>query len=111
MGDYLNLGPTPADEPCAQVGEEGYELKARAECQRYIELLRRKFGPEPPGSKLKIRGFQHDFGRYFECIVTYRDGDQEAFDYALKLEEEAPTRWEEHGDDQVRAEDVPAPRA
>lgn len=94
MGDYLNLGPTPAEEPAAQLGEPDYETRARAECQRYIDLLRKKFGPEPQGSKLKVRSFSHDFGRYFEVIVTYRDTDQESFDYALKLEEEAPATWE-----------------
>lgn len=93
MSDYLNLGPVPSEEPCAQVGDPGYELKARGECKRFIELLRRKFGPEPAGGKLKVKGFEHDFGRYFEVIVVYRD--QESFDYALTLEEEAPARWDE----------------
>ncbi len=97
MGDYLNLGPVPADEPCAQVGDPDYELKARAECQRYIELIRKKIGPEPAGSKLKIRGFPHDFGRYLEVIVTYRDDDQTSFDYALRCEEEAPASWDDDG--------------
>lgn len=94
MGDFLNLGPVPCDEPCAQVGEEEYETRARAECKRFIAQLRRQFGPEPPGALLKIRGFDHDFGRYLEVIVTYRD--QASFDYALRLEEEAPSKWDAH---------------
>jgi len=104
MGDYLNLGPTPSDESCAQVGDEGYELKAREECKRFITALRKKFGPEPSGAQLKTRGFNHDFGRYYEVIVTYRD--QESFDYALMLESEAPGRWEEYGE--LHPEDVAA---
>ena len=94
MADYLNLGPTPAEEPCAQVGEEGYELRAREECKRFIDALRRKFGPEPKGAKLKVRGFDHDFGRYLEVICVYTD--QESFDYALMLESDAPGTWAEY---------------
>lgn len=94
MSDYLNLGPTPAEERCAQVGEEGYELKARQECNRFIDCLRKKFGPEPKGGKLKVRGFPHDYGRYLEVICVYTD--QESFDYAIRLEEEAPGTWKEY---------------
>jgi hypothetical protein len=31
MSDYIALGPTPADEPCAQVGEELYAQKGRSD--------------------------------------------------------------------------------
>ena len=47
MRDFFTLGPVPSDEPCAKVGEPDYRMRAVPECQRFIELLRRVFGPEP----------------------------------------------------------------
>ncbi len=29
MRDFIDIGPTPAEEPCAQLGTPGYEKKAR----------------------------------------------------------------------------------
>jgi hypothetical protein len=31
MSDWIYLGSTPAEEPCAQVGKPGYETLAREE--------------------------------------------------------------------------------
>jgi len=90
--NYIELGCTPSDEECAQVGEENYESNARAECQRYIELLRRLFGPEPEGAALRIKQFPHDFGFYLE-VVCYHDGPV-ARDYAFNIENNAPTSWD-----------------
>jgi hypothetical protein len=62
MQDYLSLGPVPSDEPCAQVGEEHYAIRARIECTRFIALLRETFGPEPSGAWLSTKAFDHDYG-------------------------------------------------
>jgi hypothetical protein len=42
MHTYLALAPTPVEEDCAQVGTADYAIRARAECQRFITLLRKK---------------------------------------------------------------------
>jgi hypothetical protein len=93
MRDYITLGPTPADEPCAQVGEENYSQKARAECRRYIKVFREMFGPEPSGAYLMTKGFDHDFGVYYEVVCYFNSEVPESIDYALRLEDEAPTTW------------------
>jgi hypothetical protein len=49
MKDYINIGPVPCEEDCAQVGREGYREQAVKECTRFIKLLRKTFGDEPPG--------------------------------------------------------------
>jgi hypothetical protein len=85
--------PTPADEPCAQVGEELYAQKARAECRRFIKLLRETFGPEPAGAYLQARAFPHDYGTYYEVVRHFNPDVPHAIDYALRLEREAPTTW------------------
>ena len=44
MESYLVLAPAPVEEDCVCVGEEDYLSRARAECRRFIDLLRTKFG-------------------------------------------------------------------
>lgn len=93
--DYLTLGPVPAEEDCAQLGSDGYHARAHAEIRRYRALIREKVGEEPPGARLAIRGFDHDFGRYYELVVEYDPDDHEAVNYALRAERDAPQRWDD----------------
>lgn len=92
--DYINIGPVPCEEDCAQVGKEGYREKGIAECKRFIALLRRTLGEEPEGAELKIKWFDHDFGSYCEVVCYYEIGNQEATDYAFRCESECPLTWE-----------------
>lgn len=94
MIDYLELGPSPCDEDCAQVGDDNYEQKARAECQSFISLLRKTFGNEPEGAKLIIKSNPHDYGRYYEVAVKFDDNFPKSIDYAFNVENNAPTNWE-----------------
>jgi hypothetical protein len=93
--DYLSLGPVPAEEECAQVGQPDYYSKARAECRRHIELLRKHFGPEPEGARLRVTSNPHDFGDYLDVVIEYDPSVREAVAYALRVERQAPSRWEE----------------
>ena len=72
MKDYINIGPVPCEEDCAQVGQENYREQAIKECERFIELLRKTFGDEPPGARLAIKWFDHDFGSYCEVGLSAR---------------------------------------
>lgn len=90
--EYLELGSAPADEECAQVGEDGYRDKALAQCDAFIKLIVRHLGPPPGSARLATKAFGHDFGTYYEVVCYY--GDEAGFDYALKCESEAPTTWE-----------------
>ena len=93
MSNFITLGPTPSDEPCAQVGEDLYAQKARAECRRFIQLLRETFGLEPSGAYLQAKAFPHDFGAYWEVVCHFNPEVPESIEYALRLESEAPTTW------------------
>lgn len=95
MKHTLEIGPTPAEEPCAQVGEPMYEERAVPECERFIKLLRKTFGREPEGAHLRVKGNNHDYGQYFECVVVYDDEKPEAVEYAFKVESEAPVKWDD----------------
>ena len=93
MRDYLNIGSSPAEESCVQVGCDDYSTLARAECKRYIDAIRLALGPEPDGARLAIKGFPHDFGTYYEVICYYDDENEDAVTYAFKCESDAPVTW------------------
>lgn len=97
MRDYINIGSSPAEETCVQVGTEDYARLSRIECNAYIEAIRKKLGDEPVGARLAIKAFPHDFGTYNEVICYYDDEIQESVEYAFKCEAEAPGTWEEVG--------------
>ena len=104
MRDYSSIGPTPGEEPCAQVGEVDYRATALNECRRFIRLLRKTFGPEPRGAALSIKSWPHDLGIYYEVVCSFDTDIQESVDYAYRCEAETPVTWEE-GD--ARAQDRP----
>ena len=94
MRDYIELGSAPAEEECVQVSRDGDYLQPIVEeCKRYRDLLRKTFGDEPASARLSIKHFPHDFGTYCEVVCSFDDEDEEAQEYAFKLESEAPLRW------------------
>jgi hypothetical protein len=97
MSDDVTLGPTRSEEPCAQGGDERDDMKARAECRRFIPLLRETFGPEPSGTYLQAKAFPHDFGAYWEGVCHFNPDGPHSIAYALRLERESPTTWGSDG--------------
>lgn len=95
MRDYVDVGPAPADEDCVQVGDIDYNSKARSECERFLNLIRKKLGAEPEGARLSIKSFPHEFGSYMEVVCYYDDENLEAVDYAFRCESDAPEKWED----------------
>ena len=91
--DYISIGPTPAAENCQQVGPTYDHTAARAECRRFLELIRQTVGPEPIGARLAIKSNAHDFGTYLEVACYYDDENETATDYAFRCETEAPENW------------------
>ena len=94
MRDFLTLGPAPYEEHCVCVGEDNYEERARAECRRFIALLRKIVGPEPAGARLGIQSFPHDFGDYLEVVCYFNSDIPESVEYAYRCEEQTPATWE-----------------
>ena len=102
MRDYITIGSSPSSEDCAQVGTDNYEAQSRQECQAFIAQLRRQFGTEPMLSRLSIKTFPHDFGSYQEVVCYYDDEDEEARDYAFRLESETPEYWDEEAKKELK---------
>lgn len=90
---YINIGPSPTNEECAQVGTENYSVRSRQECRAFANQLRRLFG-EPARGHLGVQAFLHDFGTYREVVAYYDADDEESRVWAYKIESEAPTCWD-----------------
>ena len=101
MIDYLNIGPVPWAEDCAQVGSTDYDPRSRRECVAFLNQIRRVAGTEPPGAALVIKSFPHDFGSYREVCCRYSDENETATDYAFTCEGH---KGLESWDDQARQE-------
>lgn len=103
MRETLELCCTPVSENCQQVGTAGYDhQKARQECEAFRRQLRRQFGEEPEGASLVIKSNPHDFGTYLEVAVKFDSDNEEAAEYAYKLEEELPEKWDDIAKNELR---------
>ena len=88
MRDYIEIGATPHDEDCAQVGSEGYAKRARRECTLFMEQIRKHY-PEPEYGYLRIKASGHDFGTYYEVAAYFDDDDIESTTWAYDIEGDA----------------------
>lgn len=93
MLSYIDIGPVPCDEVCEQVGPNYNRDLARHECVQFIEVIRKKLGPEPFGAALAIKEFPHDFGPYLSVICSYSTPESEA--YAFACEGNTPMTWDD----------------
>lgn len=104
MLEYLEIGSSPANEDCAQVGTENYHRDAGDECIRFKQQLNKIFGPlrEELGlhsdrseriNTFETKSFPHDFGRYFEVVVWYDDDSEDSLDFAYFVESHSPLTW------------------
>jgi len=87
MKDYIAIGCTPVFESCYQAGHP----LAIAETRIFRDQLRRQF----PGADLRVKGFPHDFGTYYEVCAYYDDSDEAAVDMAFTIEAGMPENWDD----------------
>ena len=100
MRDYVDMGATPHDEPCAQVGTPDYEERARVECRAYVEQLHRLATRDypttvPAGARIRVKANAHDYGSYFEVVVDFDNDDEAQVEFAYWLEAHAPAHWDD----------------
>lgn len=96
--ERLEIGPSPCDESCAQIGiDPDFQARNLAECRAFKNQIERVYGPPPDLAQLKIfteRG--HDAGPYREVAVFFQEGGflsdeqvkktEAAMEYAYKVE-------------------------
>lgn len=98
MRETIELGSTPCDEECAQVGSEGYYERAKHECIVYRSMLYRwlkESYDEEEMPTLKIKSSSHDYGCYLEVCVSFDDTNETQTEIAYLLEGNGPTKWDE----------------
>lgn len=81
MYDYLNIGSSPNEENCIQVGQPF----ARDECKLFAKQIEKHY-PPPFGGSVRVKGFDHDFGMYYEACCFYDTNNDEAERWALDVE-------------------------
>lgn len=93
--EYIELGPVPAGETCAQVGTDNYLARSMRECEVFRRMLARVF-PIPGGLPVKyvVRSHRHDFGRYREVSIAFADGNPAAVYFAWQVEATLPDAWD-----------------
>ncbi len=96
MYDYVTLGPVPADESCAQVGDKHFREISTIEMNEYVKMLDRMFpDADENGVRFKVKWFDHDFGSYGEVVALFVDLDEKSCDFAYHVENNAPMEWDE----------------
>jgi len=97
MNDHIVIGSCPVNEDLVYLDTsdpQNYADMAK-QCQRYIDCLRRVFGPEPTGARLVTMSFPHEFGQYCEVACKFDSNNEEAYDHALLMERNSPLTWDE----------------
>jgi hypothetical protein len=96
MKEYMEIGPTPYDESCAQVGSADYMNKASKELDAYLNQLNRIFSDaQSKGIMFKEKWFNHDFGSYGEICMYWNTDNEVADVYAYEIERSLPSNWDE----------------
>lgn len=106
--DYHTLGPVPAAENCAQVGQDDFRKKSIIEMDTYIDQLSRMF-PEAEGNGVWFskKWFNHDFGQYGEVVAKWDDEDIEATNYVFGvIDRNTPEQWDEESIDRLKKADL-----
>lgn len=92
---FIEIGPAPTEEACAQVGTDNYPRESAIQCKVFRRMLNRLFPlPEAVDAVVSVKSFPHDFGTYREVVCYYDPENTAEADYAYRLERETPERWD-----------------
>jgi len=97
MREYLDIGSSPVDEPCAQLGTEEYLSRVRLELWAYRNQMERLWAvrlAEEPDMHFGVRANQHDFGTYHELVIHYDDEFETQANLAIEMQNESPATWD-----------------
>ena len=101
--ETLELGSSPVEESCSQVGTDDYMTRARKECRAYVGQLTRQF-PVPADCDIEfgVKRFPHDFGSYLEVAVRFNTECDRSVEYALSVENNLPGVWDNEAKQELR---------
>jgi hypothetical protein len=95
--DVVYLGPVPAKEKRAEIGEPDYDVRSKAECLHHILAIKRVCGQPPDGATLEIAEFKIEDAIDRQVVCRYDNQNKLAVDYAQKVEDRKPDAWSEAG--------------
>lgn len=97
--DYIILGSTPYNEPCAQVESSNYHAALNLEAEHFIPQLQAILLSKFPDSELVIKS--KPFTRstrsknpFWEIVVYYNPNNADQCEQAFWLDENVPANWE-----------------
>ena len=94
--EYMEIGSSPYDELCAQLGFDNYRKDATKEMDAYINQLNRLFiEAKNYGITFKQKWFNHDFGTYGEVCMSWNPENEIANTYVYEIESNLPSNWDE----------------
>jgi len=91
----ISIGATPSGEPCAQLGSNNYEQLSATEIKAYSNQIKRMFPDMPMGIRFKKQANNHDFGVYHELAIQFDENNEEAVEYAYRVDGSVPEYWDE----------------
>lgn len=91
MRDYIEIGTTPCNESCCQVGRDNYSKYGLLEAREFKRMLKSIYADKLDLVTFSIKTFPHDFGSYYDVVVYY-DND-EGMNEAYEIEDSYPTDW------------------
>jgi hypothetical protein len=95
MRDTYDIGCSPHNVSCAQVGTDHYQDFGKKECKAFMEQLKRIYGEPPAGAYLKVSSNPHDFGTYHEVTIVYNDESEEHANYIYGNLENGCDEWDD----------------
>ena len=109
--EYLELGSSPSEEDCAQLGSSDYAYRAIAECKAYRNYLVRLF-PVPDSLQWDVtyilRPYPYEQESYYEVVIRYNPNNVEAVKFAFQVERKAPAHWDERSIAELRSAGITA---
>jgi hypothetical protein len=92
--DYLEIGSSPRDEDCVQVGDGDYILPMKNECRRFKELLEKLMPiPKECNCRYYVKSNPHDFGTYYEVAIQFDEEDAKSSAFAYYVDSYYPQKW------------------
>ena len=99
--ETFQIGPTPSDENCAQVGSPNYNDLNMIEVAVFKNQCKRQFPNIPNGAYYIRTRNEHEFGTYHELGIKFEEDNEfeedggEASNYAYNVENNVPEHWDE----------------
>ena len=94
--EFMEIGPVPAEENCAQVGDAFFKQVATIQMETYIDQLYREFpNAREHGISFVKKWYPHEFGTYGEVNISWPADNELATEYALDIEHNLPSHWDE----------------